>query len=453
MITGSGFGLGRGLLLAAVVGAFQIAALAQVTISDDLMFLPSAGATDGGEFLTHGTSVAVDAAGGVHVVYLATAGDRPVFYAYCATDCARDSNWRYTTVIGQAYHANLALDSKGRPRILLVTFASEPPDSLYQYALCDGDCTNRGNWKITPVVRNRDVLAGDSRSFALDRQDRPRFLYKSQDPKPYDIARVGTFYVFCDTACASAENWFQVKLGDDILNNPSLALTAAGEPRIAFDVFISPEKGPPVWFLGYLECDTYCKSGSLMLLLERGAFATYTLQLDSADHPRLAFFSGNRVEGNPLQPGQLYYFRCNRACANQDQNEWQVSDLGLSEGVGQYVDLALDRQNQPHLAYAISLAGLGYSRCTANCDLGNATWEHRRFPLAEELNKTLFLDVNRCSFGSWMAGEFPSLALDAAGNPRMGVDVKHGSMGVDDRNLPCRAITEIRRAAITVFNH
>lgn len=130
-----------------------------VAAGDSEFILPFTRESDGEAFPTQGASVGVDEAGGVHVAYRATVGDAnghfPAFYAYCAADCGGSSNWRYLELGQRVWHVNLALDAGGRPRIPLAG-PYEELGTRHQYAVCDSDCTNRGNWTLGVRRQHQD---------------------------------------------------------------------------------------------------------------------------------------------------------------------------------------------------------------------------------------------------------------------------------------------------------
>ena len=89
--------------------------------------------------------IALDPAGGIHVVYTANYADangrRPAYYGYCPSSCASANRFTIVSLGDNLSYAQLALTSDGRPRVLLATW---PPDGIlqYQYGECDGSCTN-----------------------------------------------------------------------------------------------------------------------------------------------------------------------------------------------------------------------------------------------------------------------------------------------------------------------
>jgi hypothetical protein len=391
-------------------------------------------ATSSGLFLnksnnTDSPSIAIDPAGGYHFAYSAYGpdvnGKEPAYYAYCASNCASAASWTITTVsdgVSKVSKVQLALDSAGRPRMLL--YGEDPSfNHQWQYAACDTGCSSGANWTVvtlTPVSYiDISIFDYSPHNFKLDPQGRPRFVY-------YDdaLSNNGTFYAFCDANCTMLANWFQLRISTDILHQPELAFSASGQPRIAADIFANP--GPSTGILNYLECNTSCTSDpanwSQTPLYERGGGnASWVLRLDASDRPHMLFYQGVPDSG----PGdRLYYVWCDTSCTNAAN--WGRSSVGLAQTEGTNPDLVLDSQNHLRIAYQKGADGLGYGRCDTNCESPSANWQHQ---LAESSS---VLDVDwplpppaNCSSAYWVGGYRPSLALDASGNPRIGYDALH----------------------------
>src|SRR5262245_8577748 len=85
-------------------------------------------------------TVAVDARGGVHVVYAASYpdpdGHRPAYYAYCASGCESPDRFRGVSIADGLGQAQLALDGAGRPRVLLTVGPGVDNVVDYQFWSC-----------------------------------------------------------------------------------------------------------------------------------------------------------------------------------------------------------------------------------------------------------------------------------------------------------------------------
>ena len=387
---------------------------------------------------TYGTSVAVDSAGGIHVgytIYVGTDGNqRPAYYAYCPASCTSQSSWTRLRVSDYVQDVRLALDSAGHPRMMLYT-SNDPglgtDEHAYEYAACNGSCTNIANWTLTPVVVVNEIPGRRSyqnnRYFAIDPQDGPAFVYTDG---------AGTSYAHCSLACASAANWSSVSLmTGQYFRKASLAFTPSGRPRIAADYFTWDE-GYQVYVtnLLYMGCDSACDTSSNwsgLYVYRSIGDAYFSLLLDTQGRPRLALYTGDSVSP-PLQPFRLHYAWCNTACFDANASDWNQTTLGLPENYGEGADLVLDAQNQPRLAYELGGTGLGYASCNSNCESVNSIWNtSNREATSVIIAQYPSFPPYSCPIQTWFNGKRPSLALDPAGNPRIGYDAEHWWGGYD----------------------
>jgi hypothetical protein len=341
----------------------------------------------------------------------------------------------------------MALDPAGHPRVMIV--GADPTHAslqAYQYAACDASCTNPGNWTLTRILGKSDIQVENSRYFALDPQGRPRFVYWDNNFTDHK----GTYFAYCDAGCATAASWSEVKLSADEFVRPSLAFTAAGMARLAFYMSVAPD-----WkqYVFYAECSTVdctSTSGAQLYEIQTNELANepggwFALRLDASDRPRLAVYSGNLASGSTLQPNQLYYLWCDSACATGAS--WTGYSLGLPTGVGTYVELVLDRQNRPRLAYEYTVQGLGYAWCTGNCESTSPSWQSMIAEPAAAVDQSDPIPLaDGCSISTWFVGKRPSLALDPAGNPRFGHDAEHTQGGT------CTGRTDYRWARFVLLS-
>ena len=409
--------------------------------------------TEGALFLnttnkTDSASTAVDAAGGFHFAYAAyvrdASGQRPAYYAYCAANCGIESSWGKVSLSDdvEVEEVQLALTTDGHPRLLLrgdnLSF-----DTQFQYAACDLDCTNRANWTIADVATSTyiPVYLNDyaRHYFALDNLDRPRFLYRKTD---YDA-----YYVYCDTACTSAASWWQYPINADMFsdptNFPTLTFTSAGQPRITAVIMGDP--GLSDW-LTYIACDTVCNNPAnwtYTALMERGSgHVSSVLRFNSSGQPRLVFNQGS-INSGPA--GYLYYWWCNTGCTNGAN--WTGSSVG-AQGQAEDPDLALDALNRPRIAFKNnSPDGLGYAWCDMSCESNSATWQGGLVEPSSDLDvEWPILPPVGCSSSYWYGGYRPSLALDTAGNPRLGYVAQHFHGG------GCTVAEDYRAVRFAFFN-
>lgn len=408
---------------------------------------------------TRGTNLAVDAQGGIHVAYAVRTGvdedQRPAYYAYCAADCTMPQQWTQVRLILDTWVADvrIALDPVGHPRLLL--FSHPPADvgsNHYTYAACDNGCTDPTKWTLTPIVTAQltDTSRWDYvfRYFALDPQGHPAFIYTDGSQ---GVNHNGTFYISCmavaPAECTNAANWSETQLDLLWLGTPSLAFSPSGQPRAM--LFYWDNRGDDVIMkLLYLSCDANCDNRSNwqgLFLADLHGTSRYSLRVDSQGRPRVAFYSG-KYPDPAFMPDHLYYLWCNTACTDSANNDWQIHDLALSANDGKNVDLALDGLDRPRMAYHAIASGLGYAWCNSNCESDAAIWQHQEVEASDALEADYPVPpIRHCSISVWVSGEMPTLALDHAGDPRIGFVAEHGYGGsdLDHPGQTCPTSTDI----------
>jgi hypothetical protein len=377
-----------------------------------------------------GASIAVDSAGGIHLgfsAYTSVGGAWPAYYAFCASNCNTAANWT-TVAVGDigawGGYTRLALDAAGHPHLLWFNETSISGPSVFQYAECNANCTTAANWtKVNAATTASVVGPSDSRYFALDGQGRPRFVYTDTDSN-----HRGTYYAYCESACTSNSNWHEVQIDSAyLLYEFSLVFDTANGAHLAYRNATGFTDT-----LDYAECASGCSTAAnwnSVTLTDLGSGEALSLRVDGSNRPRLAFYTGYFGSSDPNN-NLLVYAWCDTACT-QDAN-WDNSTLGLPAYFGAEVDLVLDQQGYPHLAYYVddvsgSNYGLSYAACTADCETQAATWHAQMVETSDELDASDPVPVkSECSISSWLeVGRNPSLALDASGRPRVGYTAKH----------------------------
>ena len=208
-----------------------------------------------------GTHLRFDATGRAHVATVAEVKDasgnskKMGAYLTCAADspCQTETDWNgiglyqayesLTEAITMAPAVSLALTRAGGPRVLVLGKNPESGAKQIVYFECDGDCA-KDNWRASGISDHSQI--GPGLDLALDRNDRPRFVYTLA----YNIG-----LAWCDDAtCAGgmpAWDLTKVELGSELppdqiilwpnctvaawfLHGPSLALTADGAPRVGY---------------------------------------------------------------------------------------------------------------------------------------------------------------------------------------------------------------------------
>lgn len=384
------------------------------------------GATD----WAYNPRLALDAAGGAHLVYYVTGetadGVAPAYYAYCAPNaaCAEPTAWSRVALATDVQAVHLVLTSAGNPRVLIGAVA-DGRGAPITYAVCDAACTTPEGWRSAVVAATGAITVGTSteqtRPFALDAAGNPRFVY-------YDdragMDHVGTFYAFCDTNCTDPASWRETLLVPDRMLAPTLQMTPAGGPRLLAGVSSDAEGGRLI----YAACDTGCADGAqwggLQLLPLGTGERSWSLQLDAMGRPRIAFSMGELSQGGR----QLFYLACEADCTTEAQ--WNAAPVGLGTDDGRDPDLALDAQGRPRIAYrAADPSGLGLAWCDANCTDGTRAWQSRIVERSTQLDTDYPIPPPaRCMGGAvsgWLGGFTPSLVIDGAGRALIGYDADH----------------------------
>lgn len=427
------------------------------------------------ELPTSHPTIAVDATGGVHLAFTPQSAApstpaRPAYYAYCPANCTSAAAFTLVFLGDGVDYASLALDPAGHPRLLLRIPAQSGSTFGFQYWSCDSGCFSPAGWTSGDIgyAYRRQVgwVEPFIHSFALDHQGRPRFVYYDTGANS-DDPHWGVFYAFCDDDCTTAANWYETRLLDDPdAYGFDLAFSPVGGPRLVYATYDRDTLAQPV---AYAECDQSCQSAAnwsgIRLADTVSAsvmyFTTYALALDSNGKPRLALYTGTGVGGG-LAPNTLYLLACDAAECAQAQ-AWSALNLNLPSTHGEEgVDLALDAQNRPRLAYHAPLAagfGLYYAWCNANCLTEAQGWQYREIEPSEQINAELPIPpwsgcafpqcnppVPPCTISTWDDGLRPALTLDAAGHPRLAYDAHHEQGGA------CGSFTDTKLTRYIQFN-
>ncbi len=360
---------------------------------------------------TEETDVAVDAAGGVHAVVGAKTSDggvRPVYYGHCAANCHLASSWSWVSLGDLGLWGGgvrLALTPSGQPRLMWYSEATLTAPVVWTYAEYNGS-----SWTIRAIVQSCETCAVSAgRYFGLDPQGRPRFVYNDINSQ---ANHTGTFYRYCDSGCTNASNWHESSLSTELLADAALVYDGQSVPMLVYranDKLLFYELVGESWAGGEL--------------YDLGYEAAFSLHRDSQGRPRLALYSGS-------PDNLLSYAWCNASCGSG--GVWTRQEVGTAARHGLDVDLALDAQGRPHMAYnvddfASSIYGLGYARCSGSCESAGASWTEQIVETMDQLDQVAPIPAESgCSSSYWLdVGLQASLAVDAAGNARIGYDCKH----------------------------
>lgn len=214
-----------------------------------------------------GSSLAYDGAGSAHVAtnvfsFGDGAGEPQAAYLSCAGTCNMEHAWHgagffapyesMTDVVDVHPSISLALTHDGRPRVVQLA-KTQTGDRAVVYFECDERCTAGDNWQ-TGFSLTTNTLA-DGVDLALDSHDRPRFVISLN----YDIALLS-----CDEAdCLATDNWqhgfverasdippdaifleYNCNVGGWFLHSPSLAISAADQLRVGYEIRDESAGGP-----------------------------------------------------------------------------------------------------------------------------------------------------------------------------------------------------------------
>ncbi|HRW10710.1 MAG TPA: hypothetical protein P5121_36665 [Caldilineaceae bacterium] len=435
---------------------------------------------------TSSAALKQDNNGGLHVGYYYYEGQHDgapnyAVYAYCPADCGEPSHWAKVNLAEDrdVLEVQLALTSSGHPRLLIRADSTVYPGGKdYLYAACDQNCASQAGWQVGYVLSSDgtdifNVYDDDApqRSFTLDPQDRPRFLYQDRNYAHAEPDHYGHYYVRCDSNCTAGTpdqpTWQQTRITEEyrdqfsyeyeILDYPSLTFTKAGGPRVLGVLYPTSHSATPEG-LYYFGCDTNCdqrENWHRVYLLDRGSgtAVSWDLALDSQDRPRLALYRGTGT----FEAEKVLYLWCNENCLDQatKDDHWEFNDPGVEVTNGRHPDLVLNGRQQPRIAYVDQLTGgLGYAWCTADCESDNATWHHQTVEDANVLQTDwpVALPVS-CLDGLWH-GLTPVLALDSSEHATVAYDTTYHAQCLyddpSDGEPPFTAFHEIVRAVRAV---
>lgn len=411
-------------------------------------FLPTPEPTN-----TTAPTLEVDAKGGVHAVYprYAIGG---AFYSYCATGCEESSNTKVVEfeTQGTVLNAMLALDEKARPRVLLST-----AQKVY-YASCDSNCGTAANWETSEILDHMGDREVSGEAFALDPEGNPRFLmhtYRAlfgigQKPR-------ATFYVSCDSDCHSPASWSSAQISNQTWEGTNFEYDAQGRAHIATianleeDGVVTSKNG------AYLYCDADC--GDESSWIGTGLYPTYennteavsmvptlSLALTRSGLPRIALLGKDPEAGTR----NIMYFTCDEECS--ELSSWKGATISNHEKIESGLDLALDKNGHPRLAYTLDY-NIGLAYCDG-ADCTTADWGLTKVEFSSDIpTDDIFLEWN-CTVAAWFLHD-PSIAIGPNGEPRIGYqarDISGGFSRPDPLKPRCEAGTDMTLSRIAVMN-
>ncbi|MBX7084446.1 MAG: hypothetical protein K1X88_34890 [Nannocystaceae bacterium] len=418
--------------------------------ADDRFWLPTAEPDN-----TAAPSVEVDASGAMHAVYPAYAGGR-AYYAYCGESCEGTDDVavvRFDTE-NTVEHAMLALDDRGRPRVLLSTAF----DVIY--ASCDDDCEQPASWSQTVIVRHDGDQDVTGEGFALDPQGRPRALihttvaYLGIGQKP-----PATDWLACDDDCHDPAQWRRSRLVDQIWQSSQLRFDARGVAHLATVAHVLPQaQGESTQDVGaYLRCDDGCDDGdnwhgsSLAKAFSSTLDAVtidpaIALGLTSTGAPRVLLLAADDEDGHR----NVTYMACDDGCESVES--WHGVILAEGDGVGAGLDLVIDGADHPRFVYTHDYS-IGLARCDEqHCETAEAEWTVDKVEAGGDMDPDQIFLWENCDVGAWFLHS-PSLALTSGGAAFVGYQARDISGGWDnpdpDHLHDCEAGTDMTWSRVT----
>lgn len=396
-------------------------------------------------------ALALDSAGGMHAAYahfLPTAENPRAVYTYCTVGpagCGSAASWQSVALGERVREVQLALTAQAQPRLLIVSDEPEQGGQLYSYAACDQNCASAAAWTIAPVVTSYNATSVSDqdqpqRSFALDPQGRPAFLYNDRNYQYAEPDRYGAYYASCEERCTEAASWSTTPLSliyqggwsfdYEKMNYHALRFTPDGRPRFIAQVYALHADGSDAPYgLYYYGCDTNCDetaSWRRRYLLPTGGGAvpqpSWDLAFDGDGRPHVALFLGDSITPEEFI-NQLLYISCAAADCLAVGDTWNFSRVLGVKGAGQGADVEVDGQGRPRLAWIDTNGDLGYAWCETACASDGASWRRQTVEDEARLRAEHPQAIPpHCRNDLW-SGLAPVLALDHGGNPRIAYDV------------------------------
>ncbi len=391
------------------------------------------------DWLSYNADTAVDPQG-MHLAFYLSDERHPVekrgqpaYYVYCpgsTAQCSDPSNWGgMVQFSSQVNEVQLVSTRDGRPLMLIRRDGNSGQE--YEYWACEQACANASSWAGVFVTAAAGFeYLGTSQpqhSFALDAQERPRFIY-SNGWGNSDRNGVWDAYCIADD-CTQPGAWtkHQIVLGPEFktLTSDYTTLVFDGvKPRVLTRLNLSglPDK------LVYLSCEDGCDSNANwsqapVLHPESKQWDSWDLALDEQGRPHVTLFEAAPIDINV--GGKLFYGMCKNPCgANAD---WQL--IQIASGEGRNPDLGFDANHRAHVVYDAGQRGvLGVLWCATNCS-DTLSWQRRILESSADLMQVIApASPAHCEQAldkrAWLDA-IPELAFDGAGHIVVAYDVKN----------------------------
>jgi hypothetical protein len=157
------------------------------------------------------------------------------------------------------------------------------------------------------------------------------------------------------------------------------------------------------------------------------------MALTRAGGPRVAVL-GQGDNGSK----RIVYFECDSDCTD---DHWQGAVVSDHDRISAGIDLALDAQDRPRLAYTLDY-NIGMAYCDEpGCGGTNAMWDLTKVELSRDIPPDAIFLWENCTVGAWFLHS-PSIALTSDGKPRVGyqaADISGGWSQPDPNKPACVA--------------
>jgi hypothetical protein len=252
-----------------------------------------------------------------------------------------------------------------------------------------------------PHVSEPVALTG--RALTVDSQNHPRLALAR------DIwAPIGTFVVSCDDAnCLTEANWQSTQVTADVAQAGALVALGNGLRLIS----------NPRGVLNWQECTAGCTSPTAWAGTDTFYAPTraISLALTAQGQPRVAFNLGGMGEAQFQH--FTFYGWCDGACTTV--GNWSNAKLPLQQGDGEAgLSLLVDNTGAAAIAYSTA-TGVGVTACSTGCAAVGANWVAAE--IETNTNVTPSPPLPACSTGVtpkafWYPGRQVQAAMDPLGN-------------------------------------
>ena len=255
-----------------------------------------------------------------------------------------------------------------------------------------------------------------------------------------------------------AASWKQdIIAPKDTWQASTLRFDAQGHAKVASVTTVTQDGKDPVDMSVFFECAADCGKedswkGIGLAPIYTSAYEavaikpTVTMALTKSGAPRVGVIAKDEAGKK-----RIVYFACDADCGN---DHWKATAVSEHDKISAGLDLALDANDRPRLAYSIDY-NIGLLFCDeADCSTATAKWDLTKVELGSELPADqIFLETN-CTVGAWFFHN-PSIALTADGHPRIGYQARDISGGVqhpEPTKADCVAGTDLTWSRVAILS-